>query len=116
MTPISAALAAQLQARGHELLQAGEVERAIPVLERALAATGVRLDACLQPVGETCLSYAYALYDLGRALRLDRQPAAAVLMLERRLQIANQRETVRSELDLARQQAGRQAPVASARG
>ena len=115
-TPISPALAAQLEARGHELLGAGEVESAVPVLERALIATGESLDGCLEPVSETCLSYAYALYDLGRALRLDRQPGAAVLILERRLKIANQRATVQSELALARHEAGRQVPIASATG
>jgi hypothetical protein len=115
-TPVSPALAAQLEAGGHELLEAGEVQRAVPLLERALIATGESLNGCLEPVSETCLSYAYALYDLGRALRLDRQPAAAVLILERRLQIANQRPTVQSELALARHEAGRQAPIASATG
>lgn len=115
-TPVSPVLAAQLEAHGHELLEAGAVEGAIPELQRALLASGESLRSCLEPVSETCLNYAYALYDLGRALRLDRQPAAAVLILERRLQIANQRATVQSELGLARLEAGRRAPVASATG
>jgi tetratricopeptide (TPR) repeat protein len=106
--PASPATAAQLEARGHELLALGQREAAVGVLERAVAATGENLDGCREPVSETCLTYAYALYDLGRALLLDHQPQAAVMILEHRLQIANQRPAVQSELDLARQEAGLQ--------
>jgi tetratricopeptide (TPR) repeat protein len=115
-TPASPPLAAQLEARGHALLEAGQFPAAVPVLEQALAATGENLSGCMQPVSETCLTYAYALYDLGRALRLDGQPAAAALMLERRLQIDNQRAVVQSELQLARRAAGGQAAIASTTG
>jgi serine/threonine-protein kinase len=104
-TPVSAALATQLEARGHGLLESGRYEDAVPVLRRALAATGESLPACLQPAGGTCLTYAYALYDLGRALRLAGHPAAAVPILERRLEIDNQRSTVEAELELARRAA-----------
>jgi hypothetical protein len=65
-----------------------------------------RTDVCIQPASATCLTYAYALYDLGRALRLSGDSAAAVPVLEARLQIDNQRATVAAELQLARQQAG----------
>lgn len=106
----------QLEARGHELLQAGEPQRAVPVLKQALAATGENLDSCVEPASEACLTYAYALYDLGTALRLDRQPAAAVPILEERLQIANQQPTVQDELQLARQEAGRRPAVTSTAG
>jgi tetratricopeptide (TPR) repeat protein len=115
-TPVSAALAAQLEAHGHELLEAGQAATAVPVLQRALLATGERLDGCVEPVSETCLDYAYALYDLGRALLLDHQPAAAVLILERRLRIANQQSTVQSELALARQEAGQRGALTAASG
>jgi hypothetical protein len=81
-----------------------------------VAAAGESPAGCATPVSETCLSYAYALFDLGRALRLDHQPAAAALILERRLQIANQRAIVQSELQLARQEAARPTPIASASG
>lgn len=101
-TPVSPALAVQLEARGHGLLEAGQFSGAVPVLRQALAATGENLEACLEPVRESCLTYAYALYDLGRALRLAGQPAAAVPILERRLRIANQPAAVKSELALAR--------------
>ena len=113
---MSPALAAQLEARGHELLQADEPKSAVPVLKEALAATGENLDSCVEPASETCLTYAYALYDLGTALRLDRHPVAAVPILEQRLQIANQRPTVQDELQLARQEAGRQPAVTSTPG
>lgn len=103
--PVSPALAAQLEAQGHELLGAGRYSEAIPVLERTLPATGENLRDCLQPASETCLTYAYALYDLGKALRLDRDPAAAVPVLRRRLQIENQRPTVQAQLELALAQA-----------
>jgi hypothetical protein len=48
------------------------------------------------------LTYAYALYDLGRALLLDGDPRAALGVLSERLQIDNQRATVQEELELAR--------------
>jgi len=110
-TPVSPALAAQLEARGHALLQESQFASAISVLRQAVAATGEKLESCLEPSSETCLTYAYALYDLGRALRLDRRPGTAVPVLERRLQIDNQRSAVQSELELARREAGPQAPV-----
>jgi hypothetical protein len=105
-TPVSAALAAQLEAHGHELLQTGQYAGAVPVLERALSATGESLRGCVQPASEQCLTYAYALYDLGRALMLSGAPAAAVSVLEHRLQIENQQAVVAAELQFARRQLG----------
>jgi hypothetical protein len=105
-TPISAALAAQLEARGHELLGEERYGQAIPVLRRALAATGESLASCLQPAGEPCLTYAYALYDLGRALLSSGAAAAAVGVLEHRLQIENQQPVVAAELESARRRLG----------
>ncbi|HUE27626.1 MAG TPA: hypothetical protein VMP89_12700 [Solirubrobacteraceae bacterium] len=102
-TPVSPALATQLESQGHALLDSGQYVSAIPVLRRAVAATGEQSNACLEPTGVTCLTYAYALYDLGRALRLSGNPAAAVPILEARLQIDNQRPTVAAELQLARE-------------
>lgn len=105
-TPVSATLAAQLEAQGHQLLADGRYANAVPVLERALAATGQSLGACVQPANEPCLTYAYALYDLGRALLLSGAPAAAVGVLEHRLQIENQQPVVAAELASARRQLG----------
>jgi hypothetical protein len=105
-TPVSPALATDLESQGHALLQGGQYGAAIGVLRRALAATGEQAHACLEPSSDNCLTYAYALYDLGRALRLSGNSAAAVPILEARLEIDNQRSTVASELQLARQQGG----------
>ncbi len=102
-TPVSPALATDLEARGHGLLETGRYGDAVTVLRRALLATGERISACLEPDSSSCLTYAYALYDLGRALRLSGHAAAAVPILERRLRIDNQRPTVEAELQLARQ-------------
>jgi hypothetical protein len=101
-TPISLTLATQFEAQGHDLLQSGRYGNAVPVLRRALAATGKQLDDCLTPVSESCLTYAYALYDLGRALELGGDPGAAVPVLQKRLQIDNQRDVVAAELERAR--------------
>jgi hypothetical protein len=101
-TPVSLGLARRLESRGHGLLQNGSYSGAVAVLRRALLATGEDVGACVQPASTMCLTYAYALYDLGRALRLSGDPAAAVPILERRLEIDNQRPTVLAELELAR--------------
>ncbi len=101
-TPVSLGLARQLETRGHGLLASGSYNHAVGVLRRALLATGEDVSACVQPASTMCLTYAYALYDLGRALRLSGDPAAAVPVLERRLEIDNQRPTVLAELELAR--------------
>ena len=104
--PVSAALANQLEAHGHELLEGGRYGDAVQVLTNAVSATGEQPGDCLQPTSETCLTYAYALYDLGRALQLDGRAAAAVPVLQRRLQIDNQRATVAYALESARAQTG----------
>jgi hypothetical protein len=101
-TPVSLGLATQLESQGHGLLESGSYTGAVAILRRALLATGEDVSACVQPASTMCLTYAYALYDLGRALRLSGDPAAAVPVLERRLEIDNQRPTVLAELELAR--------------
>jgi tetratricopeptide (TPR) repeat protein len=101
-TPVSPALATQFEAQGHDLLQSGQYGDAVAVLRSALAATGMHLSDCLEPANETCLTYAYALYDLGRALELKGDPAAALPVLEQRLQIDNQRDVVAAELERVR--------------
>ena len=75
----------------------GRYDEAIPLLEQAVAS---------YPSGTSDLGYAYALFNLGRALRLAGRPAEAVPILERRLAIPNQRGTVKRELALARRAAG----------
>jgi serine/threonine-protein kinase len=87
-----------LEARGHALMVGGSYQQAIPVLRQALAAA---------PAGS--LTYAYALFDLGRSLRLAGDPRQAVQVLWRRMQIPNQTGIVRTELQLALEELGRQA-------
>ena len=72
-------------------------ERGVPVLRRAVRACGD------DPQNLTC---AYAMYNLGRSLRLAGRPAEAIPVLERRLQNPDQRATVQAELDRARAAAG----------
>jgi len=94
--------ATELQARGHELLEAGQAGTAALRLSEALRATGERVSDCIQPSSESCLTYAYALYDLGRALAAEGHAGEAAAVLRRRLRIDNQREVVASELERLR--------------
>jgi serine/threonine protein kinase len=91
------AAGASLNEEGFALIQAGEYEAAVPVLEEAVAAF---------PSGTEDLAYAYALFNLGSALRLSGRPDEAVAVLERRLEIPNQTEAVEEELAAARAEAG----------
>ena len=88
---------ARLNRQGFGLLNRGQYAQAVPVLERSVEAF---------PPGTTDVKYGFALYNLGRALRLSGRAGAAVPVLERRLQIPNQRETVQKELEAARRAAG----------
>jgi tetratricopeptide (TPR) repeat protein/predicted Ser/Thr protein kinase len=88
--------AATLNDEGFGLIQQGRYEEAVPVLERAVSSF---------PEGTDDLNYAYALYNLGNALRLSGHPEEAVPILEQRLAIPNQRGTVKRELEAARAQA-----------
>jgi serine/threonine protein kinase len=97
----ASARAAQLQSAGHALLAQGRYAAAVPTLRRAMAATGKTTAACLRPTG-ACLTYGYAEFDLGRALRLGGEPQAAIAVLADRLRIDNQRGVVASELVAAR--------------
>jgi hypothetical protein len=69
--PVSPALATELEAQGHSLLEANRYGDAVPVLKRAVLATRETLGGCHEPASSPCLTYAYALYDLGRAMRLS---------------------------------------------
>jgi len=75
----------------------GDYTGAIGVLRRAVAAGP-----------GSGLTYAYALYDLGHSLRLAGDPRAAAVVLQRRLQIPNQTDVVRQELQLALRAIGAQ--------
>ena len=78
-------------------MNAGRYDEAIPVLQRAVGGF---------PEGSGDLTLAYALYNLGRSLRLAGRPDEAIPVLERRLQFNNQRGAVKRELAAARRDAG----------
>ncbi|HEU4976884.1 MAG TPA: serine/threonine-protein kinase [Baekduia sp.] len=91
--------ASQLNDAGYALLP-GDPEQAIPLLQQSV--TKYRAE------GDTSsLGYAYALYNLGHALRLGGRPDEAIPYLQERLQVSdNQRGTVKKELAAAERDAG----------
>jgi len=91
------ALGSSLNQEGFELIQAGRHEEAVPLLEEAVRAF---------PAGTDDLNYAYALFNLGNALRLSGRPEEAIPVLERRLEIPNQTDVVSRELAAAQSAAG----------
>jgi hypothetical protein len=101
-TRLSPADADGFEAQGHQLLAEGSYASAIDHLSAAIRASRQSLAACTEPASEACLTFAYALYDLGRALRLEGHHAEAIAILRERLRIDNQRRTVQHELELAR--------------
>jgi eukaryotic-like serine/threonine-protein kinase len=88
---------AALNEQGFALIRAGEYAEAVPILEEAVRSF---------PEGTDDLNYAYALFNLGDALRLSGRPKAAIPVLERRLAIPNQEGEVRKELEAAYAEAG----------
>jgi serine/threonine-protein kinase len=88
---------AALNSQGFALMNRGDYDGAIPILQQAVDSF---------PPGTSDLNYAYALFNLGKSLRLAGRADEAVPILEQRLKIPNQTETVQHELDLAKQQAG----------
>jgi tetratricopeptide (TPR) repeat protein len=90
-TPNPAAGAA-LNDRGYAVLNAGDPEAAIPILQRAVASF---------PEGSTDLEYGYALYNLGDALVQAGRPEEAIPILEARLQIPDQIPEVQAKLEEA---------------
>ena len=77
--------------------RAGRYDEAIPLLQRAVASF---------PPGTSDLNYAYALFNLGKALRLPGRPKEAIPYLEKRLRSPTRRRVVRRELERAQQAAG----------
>jgi hypothetical protein len=101
-THVSPGAAVAFEAQGHQLLSEGSYATAIGNLRSAIRDSGQSLIGCIEPASESCLTFAYALYDLGRALRLQGHDSEAVTVLSERLRIDNQRPTVEHELELAR--------------
>jgi tetratricopeptide (TPR) repeat protein len=96
-TPAPAATSdpAQMQLQAHNLLNQGKYAEAI-ALDKQVVAKGPG----------TGLTYAYALFDLGHALRVSGHPDQAIPILEQRLKINNQRGVVKQELEKAKKEAG----------
>ena len=100
-TRTSPTKAEALETEGHQLLAGGNYASAIRQLSAAIETSGQSLGSCTEPASEACLTFAYALYDLGRALRLEGHHSEAITILSERLRIDNQRPTVQHELELA---------------
>jgi len=94
--PAEGASGADLNAQGFDLMNQGRYAEAIPILQRAVQSF---------PSGTSDLNYAYALFNLGKSLRLAGRADEAIPILKQRLEIPNQTETVRQELELAKRQA-----------
>ncbi len=86
----------ELNAQGYELLQAGDAAGAVPLLQQAVAS---------YPTDSDDINYAYALYNLGVALRESGRPEEAIPYLEQRLAWSDQRATVKAELEAAKAEA-----------
>jgi eukaryotic-like serine/threonine-protein kinase len=97
----AAPTADQLQATGHRQMLSGDYQTAIGTLRQAVSSSA-----------PGSLTYAYALYDLGRSLMLGGDPSDAIPVLQQRLKIPNQTPVVRQLLDQALRAAG-QAPTQS---
>jgi eukaryotic-like serine/threonine-protein kinase len=89
-----------LNNQGFSLVQQGQAPQAVASLQRSV-------DAFRSQGRKGEVDYAYALYNLGTALRMSGRPADAIPYLEERLTISDyKRGVVKKELQTARQQAG----------
>jgi tetratricopeptide (TPR) repeat protein len=89
-----------LNDQGFALIGQGKPSDAVAPLQRSVEA--FRAQGRKGDIG-----YAYALYNLGNALRLSGRPAEAIPFLEERLQVSNYKKgIVKKELETARKQAG----------
>jgi eukaryotic-like serine/threonine-protein kinase len=89
-----------LNDQGFSLIQQGQPSQAVAPLQRSV-------DAFRAQGRKGEIDYAFALYNLGNALRLSGRPADAIPYLEERLAISDyKRGVVRKELESARAQAG----------
>ena len=88
--PYDPARGAELNDEGFILMNQGRYDEAVTVLQQAVDSF---------PPGTSDLNYAYALFNLGKSLRLAGRPDEAIPVLEQRLEIPNQTETVKHELD-----------------
>ena len=86
-----------LDRQGKALIDAGQPEQAIPILQQAVD---------YYPEDSQDINYAYSLYNLGHALLLAGRPDEAIPYLEKRLTFGDQIPTVQGTLDEARAAAG----------
>ena len=86
-----------LDREGKALIDAGQPEQAIPILQQAVD---------YYPEDSQDINYAYSLYNLGHALLLAGRPDEAIPYLEKRLTFGDQMPTVQGTLDEARAAAG----------
>jgi serine/threonine protein kinase len=93
--PTAGADPGQMQLQAHNLINQGRYAEAI-ALDKQVVAKGP----------SSGLTYAYALFDLGHALRVSGHPDQAIPILEQRLKINNQRGVVQQELEKAKKEAG----------
>src|SRR4051794_522716 len=106
--PADGRSASQLNDAGYAMLP-GNPQGAVPLLARAVQK--------FRAQGDKGITYAYALYNYGWALRLAGRPAEAIPYLQERLQISDYaRSTVERELRTAQQQAGQGASVTPGHG
>lgn len=89
--------AVALDREGLALIEAGDPEGAIPLLQRAVDS---------YPEGSRDINYAYSLYNLGNALYLAGRPEEAIPYLKERLTFDDQTETVQATLNAAEEAAG----------
>jgi hypothetical protein len=90
-----AAEGARLQLQGFHMLDS-DPEGAVPILEKSVRSF---------PPGTDDIRLQYALFSLGKALRLSGRPEDAIPVLEQRLKNPDQRDTVQAELERARKAA-----------
>ena len=96
-TPQSAVDPIALDQEGKALIDAGNPEEAIPLLQQAVD---------YYEDDSQDINYAYSLYNLGHALLLAGRPEEAIPYLEKRLNWDDQTETVQQTLDDAYAAAG----------
>jgi eukaryotic-like serine/threonine-protein kinase len=91
-----------LNNQGFSLIQQGQPAQAVGPLQRSV-------DAFRTAGRKAEIDYAYALFNLGNALRLSGRPADAIAYLEERLAVSQyKRGVVEKELKTARKQAGQE--------
>jgi serine/threonine protein kinase len=106
------------QVQAFNLINQGNAAQGLSI-DRGILSTltgkGYSVARCAQPATDAgCMVFAHALFDVGHALRVLGQPAAAVQFLTQRLSIDDQRGIVADELKKAQREAGRGATTGGA--